>query len=154
MKLQDHTAEELCVAGLNARDRTDCIARLCDQLHRSGYIQDPGEMAEALLAREHIESTAIGGGIALPHARSAQVSSAVVAIAQLAEPIDFRAHDDAPVDLIFMLLGAHKLPGQHLRTLARVSQLLRHHGFLLSLREAASSEEMHLALKEAESELP
>ena len=150
MTLTDYTSEELLLTRLSARDRADCIARLCDHLHRQGRIADPGEMAEALLARERIESTAIGGGIAIPHVRSEQVPGALVGIAQLETPIDFRAHDDAPVDLIFLLLGAKKLPGQHLRVLARVSQLLRNHGFLLALREAQTPAAMHAALEEAE----
>ena len=150
MSLLEYTTEELCLAGMPARDRTDCIARLCDHLHAAGWIEDPGEMAEALLAREHIESTAIGGGVAIPHVRSKQVKGAVVAIARLESPIDFQAHDDAPVDLIFLLLGARELPGQHLRVLARVSQLLRSHDFLEDLRAAKSPAEGYAALLKAE----
>lgn len=153
MTLLEHTAEELCVVDLPARDRADCIVRLCDHLHALGRIEDPEAITESLLAREHIESTAIGGGVAIPHVRSPQVQGALVCVARLASPIDFQALDREPVDLVFLLLGARELPGQHLRVLAQVSRLLRNHGLLDELRSAESSSQSYAALREAEAAL-
>lgn len=153
MRLQDYTAAEDLIAGLPARNREDCIARICEHLHRRGKIQDPAALTEEILGREQLESTAIGGGIALPHVRSEQVPGAMVAIAQLAEPIDFNAMDGAPVDLVFLLLGAKELPGQHLRVLARISKLVRDYQFLSGLRDAESVAAVATSLEETEARL-
>jgi len=153
MKLLDYTAEDLLLNGLLARDREECISRLCEHLQRQGRIEDPAALTKAILKREEVESTAIGGGIALPHVRSEQVKGAVVAIAQLAGPIDFDAADDAPVDLVFLLLGSRRLPGQHLRVLARVSKLMHDREFLRGMREARSVEAMHESLRAGEERL-
>ena len=62
------------------------------------------ELLGALQAREQLGSTALGRGVALPHARLGGDGPPVTIFARLLRPIDFEARDDEPVDLIFLVL--------------------------------------------------
>ena len=66
---------------------------------------DAGEVSEALLERERLGSTGFGRGIALPHAKMADLGGVRGLFLQLAKPIDFNAVDGLPVDLLFVLLS-------------------------------------------------
>jgi mannitol/fructose-specific phosphotransferase system IIA component (Ntr-type) len=150
MKLLNYCCPEHCITSLKAASRAECLEVLCERLAELGRIEDAQEMLEALLAREAVESTGIGGGIAIPHVRSRQLNGSIVMIANLAEPIEFEAKDGEPVDLIFLLLGSLELPGQQLRVLARISKLVRIDSFLADLRAAKTPAEVIAALREVE----
>ena len=150
MKLLNYCSPELCFASLNAANRGECLEVLVDRLAELGRINDPQALLEAILAREEMESTGIGGGMALPHVRSDQIAGSVVMIAHLAEPIAFGSVDGEPVDLVFLLVGSRELPGQQLRVLARISKLLRIDSFLQALRAAETPASIIAALREVE----
>jgi PTS system nitrogen regulatory IIA component len=86
---------------------------------------DGRDILEALLQRERVGSTAVGRGIAIPHGRLAGLQRIVSVFARLAQPVDFEAPDEEPVDLIFVLLAPEHAGADHLKALARVSRLLR-----------------------------
>lgn len=95
-------------------------------------------VAERLGERERIGSTGFGGGVAIPHARLPDLAAPVGLFARLAQPIDYQAVDDAPVDLVFALLSPERGGSEHLKALARVSRRLRDRPFLAKLRGAGS----------------
>ena len=150
MKLLNFTAPELAFARLEVGDRVECLRQMVERLSEIGRIREPETLLSELLAREEVETTGIGQGIAIPHARSDTVLSSVVMIATLAEPIDFNAVDGEPVDLILLLAGSRELPGEQLRVLARISKLVRLDGFLADLRGAMTPAEIVRAVQAAE----
>ena len=150
MKLTNFTAPELLFARLDVPDRDSCLRSLVTQLRESGRIREPDILLSEILAREEVETTGIGGGIAIPHARSDTVLSSVVMVATLAEPIEFAAVDGEPVDVVILLAGSRELPGQQLRVLARISKLVRFDDFLGDLRAAESPAAILQAVQSAE----
>jgi PTS system nitrogen regulatory IIA component len=99
--------------------------------------------AERLSAREKIGSTGFGGGVAIPHARLPDLSAVTGIFMRLAQPIEFGAVDDLPVDLVFMLLSPEDAGAEHLKALARVSRRLRDRAFLAKLRGAGSPDALY-----------
>jgi PTS system nitrogen regulatory IIA component len=95
---------------------------------------DPQRLLEALLERERLGTTGIGHGIAIPHARMAELKRLVGLFARLDEPVDFEALDDQPSDLIFLLLAPDSADAESLKALARISRVLRHPNLQLRLR--------------------
>jgi PTS system nitrogen regulatory IIA component len=83
------------------------------------------DIYETLLQRERLGSTAVGRGIAIPHGRMAALDRIVSVFARLEQPIEFEATDEAPVDLVFLLLAPEHAGADHLKALARISRLLR-----------------------------
>jgi PTS system nitrogen regulatory IIA component len=107
---------------------------------------DPREVADRLADREKLGSTGFGGGIAIPHAKVAGLDGITGVVAWLAQPIDFDAVDDMPVDLVFMLLSPPDAGAEHLKTLARVSRALRNPDFVAKLRGAGSHDALYALL--------
>jgi PTS system nitrogen regulatory IIA component len=100
------------------------------------------ELLAAVLAREAAGSTAIGEGVAIPHARSPRVSVPLLAVGRAAAPIDFHAADGLPVTLVFLLVVPAAEPSFHLKTLAALSRIASDKDLLRRLN--ASADPRHL----------
>ncbi len=106
-----------------ALSKEEMIRAMVEPLADAGLIASVARVTRALLDRERVMSTGVGGGVALPHAQSSAVKEFVVAIARLSEPIDFEALDGKPVRLIFLAVGPEDRTGL-MRVLTRISRLL------------------------------
>ena len=109
------------------------------------YGLKPGEVLDALLAREEQGSTGLGSGVAVPHARLKQVDRVHGIFVRLETPVEFGAVDDQPVDLMFVLLAPVDTT-DHLRALARVSRALRRPGLRVQLRQARTQDALQALL--------
>ncbi|MBI4971774.1 MAG: PTS sugar transporter subunit IIA [Candidatus Omnitrophica bacterium] len=100
-------------------------------------------LLEMFLAREAMESTAVGGGIALPHLRNPvvlNVDEPFVALCFLQNAVDFNAYDRKPVSILFVLVSPSTK--MHLLILSRLSFCLQDSGFQKFLRMKASKEQI------------
>jgi len=83
------------------------------------------EIHQAIERREAVLSTGIGNGIAIPHARCPVLRNLTMAVGTTSDPIEFDSLDGQPVRIVWMLAGPERMTGLHVRTLARISDLLR-----------------------------
>ncbi len=97
-------------------------------------------VAERLAAREKLGSTGFGSGVAIPHARLPDLPRVTGMLIRLAQPIEWKAVDDRPVDLAFALLSPTDAGAEHLKALARVSRRLRDPALVAKLRGAGSTD--------------
>lgn len=104
--------------------------------------RDEQEVSAALLARERLGTTALGRGVALPHARLAGGDPPLMLFARLRRPIDFEARDEEPVDLVFAVLWPEEAAEGFLPALSGLCRSLREPAFLLGLRRAATAAEV------------
>ncbi|MEQ8966193.1 MAG: PTS IIA-like nitrogen regulatory protein PtsN [Azospirillaceae bacterium] len=95
---------------------------------------------DVLLERERLGTTGVGRGVAIPHGKLPGLGRVHGVFARLERPIDFDAVDDAPVDLVFLLLAPERAGAEHLKALARVSRLLRDEGLCQALRGCDTAE--------------
>jgi len=105
-----------------ARSRRALIDELAARLSE---LMDPDVVVEAVMARELLGSTGIGGGIAVPHGRIPNLSEPVLAIARHAEGVDFDAIDGKPVRIVALLLVPDEDDPAHLKLLASIVRQLR-----------------------------
>jgi PTS system nitrogen regulatory IIA component len=91
---------------------------------------------EALAERERLGSTALGHGIALPHARIATLARPLGAFITTAEPIDFKAPDRRPVQCFLVLLVPAEATEHHLAILGCAARQFGDPGFRARLRAA------------------
>jgi len=137
MDLSDLLLPELVAVDVSAATRKAAFLQI-GALAAPALSLDARVIADALVAREKQGSTAFGGGVAIPHARLPGLDRIVAGAIRLAQPIDFGAVDDAPVDLLMILFSPPNAGGDHLKALARVSRRLRDRGFVAKLRGAGS----------------
>lgn len=115
----------------------------------AGVPERAEEIRRAIEEREALLSTGVGHGIALPHARTSALGSLEMAVGTTAEPVDFDAVDELPVRLVWMLAAPSSASGLHVRTLARISGLLRDDPVRERLVNADSPQEFLARLREA-----
>jgi len=102
--------------------------RLMHQISEIASVQhglDQDQVFTALMDREDLGSTAVGNGVALPHARLESVETVVGVLIVLEKPMDFNAVDQQPVDVVFALFAPKDSGVEHLKALALISRTLR-----------------------------
>jgi PTS system nitrogen regulatory IIA component len=114
------------------------------------YGLQPGDVIDALINRESLGPTGVGHGIALPHARLADVTQVCGMFLRLEKPIDFDSVDRQPVDLIFALLAPEHAGVEHLKALALVSRTMRDPDMQAKLRANADHGTLHTILTESQ----
>ncbi len=100
------------------------------------------ELFDSLISREKLGSTGLGMGIAIPHCRAKNCTSAIGTFIKLDSPIDFDAIDREPVDLLFVLLVPEDAHAEHLELLSKVAALFNNEDHRKELREAQSPEKI------------
>lgn len=113
----------------------------------TGQVED---LLEAVREREAVLSTGVGYGVALPHGRSAGVDELRVSAGVAPGPIPYDSLDGEPVRLFFLLIGPESEAGAHVKALSRITRLVRQLPLRERLLQAASAEEFHRHLREAE----
>jgi len=102
----------------------EVVGELVDLLVGIGDLSDRDEVIAAILSREQTRSTGIGSGLAIPHAKSSQVSDLVMAVGVCPEPVDFDSIDDVGVRLVVLLIGPEEMTTQHIRVMTRVTAMM------------------------------
>jgi PTS system nitrogen regulatory IIA component len=103
-----------------------------------------------LKEREALQSTGIGEGVAIPHGALGDLDHQVAAVLTVPEGIEFEAIDDAKVNILFAVISPKRASGEHLKTLARVSRLLRSKAFRDRLLHASTGTEVFKLLCDEE----
>lgn len=105
------------------------------------------DILESLQKREKLGSTAIGNGVAIPHARVLNLTEPKCALLTLETPIDFDSTEDndTHVDIIFSLFVPEDAPQAHLEILSTIAQKLKDQHYCESLRNAKTDNELYQA---------
>jgi PTS system nitrogen regulatory IIA component len=122
-------------ARVNAASKRQALSVVSEIAGRAFGLKS-AEVLTKLMQRERIGSTGVGHGVAVPHCRLRGVDRVRGVFVRLESPIDFGAVDEQPVDLIFALLAPISDASEHLRSLARVSRVLRQTDLRQQLRQA------------------
>jgi mannitol/fructose-specific phosphotransferase system IIA component (Ntr-type) len=104
--------------------KVSLLRHLTDVVIASGQIADADSFRHAIAEREEVTSTAIGGGIAIPHARLPYIQGFVLALAVIPDGVDFHALDCAPVRLAVMIAAPEDERDRYLHVLAAVATRL------------------------------
>ncbi len=152
MKITDLLKPEGIKVGASAADQMDAIDQLVALQDASGNISDPAGYKKGILAREAEFSTAVGDGIAIPHAKVAAVKKPGLAAMTVPGGVEWNAPDDQPADLMFMIAAPEGEANTHLEMLAKLSAMLMHEEFANALRAAKTPAEFLKVIDDAEAE--
>jgi mannitol/fructose-specific phosphotransferase system IIA component (Ntr-type) len=147
MTLPEFLTEDLIFLDLHPKDMPECLDMMVQEASARGRIPDPEDALMRLLDRERTMSTGMGGGVAVPHAKSAQCKSMVVAMGRVPDGVDFRAIDGKPVHIVFMLLGPPDSTRMHVDLLARIAYLVKNRTFLDTIQMATEPGEVIAAIR-------
>jgi len=110
------------------------------------YGLDSALVLERIDEREKLGSTGFGRGVAIPHARIADLHRPVAVFFRLETPVAFDAADGMPVNLVFGLLSPEQAGAAHLHALAAISRLMRDDAMHTALDDAPGAEALYALL--------
>jgi len=110
----------------------------------------PGEILATVTEREQLGSTGFGQGVAIPHGKIDGLNRIYCLFARLSEPLEYKAIDGRPVDLVFLLLSPVDAGAEHLKALAAISRVTRHLPTLEKMRGARSRDALVAVLMGAD----
>jgi len=132
---------------LNYSAKRDALLALVENISSAPQIKNRQELAQEILRREELMSTAIGRGIAIPHIRISSVTDLVVSVGiSQTDIIDFQALDDEPVRLLFMIAAATNQHAYYLQTLSFFSARLKNRELRAALLAAKTPQEVYKIL--------
>lgn len=132
------------------KSKTEAIDMLVDLQMKSGNISDREIYKQGILAREEKGSTAVGEGIAIPHAKSSAVKAPSLAAMTVPGGVDYEALDDEPSDVLFMIAAPDTEADVHLEVLSRLMTLLMDEDFRAKLLSAKDTDEFLSVIDTAE----
>ena len=132
---------------LNHSSKRDALLALADNISTAPQIKNRQEIAQGILKRDDLMSTAIGRGIAIPHIRLSSITDLVVSVGiSQVDILDFHALDDQPVRLLFMIAAAYNQHAYYLQALSFFSSRFKNQELRDALLASGSPEEAYRVL--------
>ncbi len=145
MKISDILSQNTIVTSVKAATKRQLLGEMAAKLARHENI-DFHAVEDAMIERENLGSTGLGGGIAFPHARIDGAKRVKAYFTKLSSPIDFDAVDGEKVDLVFMLVSPENSGADHLEAMATLSKAMRNKTMCAKLRKATTKDEIYKIL--------
>ena len=152
MKITELLKADSVELNVTVSDKEGAIDKLVSLMERGGRLKDRVLYKEEILKREAHGSTAVGEGIAIPHAKTKAVEEAGLAAIVVPDGVDYEAFDGSAANLIFMIAAPEGGADLHLEALSRLSTLLMDGDFKEDLIHAESKEEFLKLIDDKESE--
>lgn len=148
--LSEAVVPSAVLVGAQASDRASALSQLIAALASSVEGLNAAEVFKAVWEREEKFSSAVGHGLALPHARLAHLDRALVAVGRFAKPIPYPAPDNVGVKLVFLILTPAQSPLFQLKILSRIASLAVNENLRQRLMRAKTSAAMLHTLRTAD----
>ena len=135
---------------LEGVDKLDVISALSKKLYSNKVIENLDGFIDAVMERERLESTGIGRGFAIPHARSKFVKKLSVAFGINRKGVDFFSLDKKPSYVIFLVASPENDKAGYITTLAKLSRLMIRENMCEILMNVKTPEEVIEIIKKNE----
>ncbi len=147
MKLSNYLNKNNITFNIQPDDKFKLLEKLIDFLTDSNKLKIKEEIKKAIIKRERLETTAIGGGIAIPHAKIKGIKNTYVACAIIKDGVDFKSLDSKPVDLFFIMISCSSDPDAHIKALSKLAGILNNKEICKKIRKATSPGEVLKIIK-------
>lgn len=151
MKLTDILIRDACVVDMQAKTKKEALRELASGLSTAVDSLGQAALLDMLLEREQLGTTAMGDGIAIPHARVESLDRLLASFGRSRHGVDFDSVDGKRTHLFFLLVAPGTEGSAHLLTLARLSRFLTQPEFRAKLLEVESPDDLFRAIEEEES---
>jgi len=137
-------------ANIHIQSKKRLIETLAHTFEQAYEGIDKNTLFDKLVERERLGSTGIGSGIAIPHCRFDTQGRTLCACLTLDEPIDYDAHDNKPVEVVFAMLVPLDANDAHLENLAQIAATMSNADNIALFKKANGDESLHQALSHVE----
>lgn len=151
MRITDLLKTTAIELNADVSSKSEAIGKLIALHEAAGNLTDSEKFKEDILKREEHSTTAIGEGIAVPHAKSSAVKTPALSFITVPAGVDYSAPDGKKTDLLFMI-AATEDGDVHLEILSRLMVMLMDADFANAIRNAKSAEELLKLIDDKETE--
>jgi PTS system nitrogen regulatory IIA component len=148
VKIMDILVKDSVILDLASSSKEAVLEEMASAMAEAEPELSSKGLLEVLVAREGLQSTGIGDGVAIPHGKIAGLDRLVASFARSVKGVDFESIDDNPTQLFFLLVVPEHSSGLHLQALARISRFFRDEKFRQKLISAASLDDVFRAIEE------
>ncbi len=152
MKITDLLKKESIALDVKVDSKGAAVDYLVDLMDKSGRLNDKEGYKKGILAREALGSTAVGDGIAIPHAKVAAVNEPGLAAMVVPEGVDYESFDGSPANLLFMIAAPVGEADAHLEALSKLSMVLMDPDFKNALVKAKTADEFLKLINDKEAD--
>ena len=153
MRVIDILGQDFILPQLRGSTKTEVLRELAEHLAQHTPGVDAEQLVAVLLDREHLGTTAIGEGIAIPHGKLPGLTHVAAVFGLSPHGVDCSSLDGGLTRLFFLLVAPEDSAGVHLKALARVSRLLKDKAFRERLLQGGSQADLHQMICEEDSNL-
>ena len=143
MRLSEILAIDNIIPELKAKDKKGVLGELAEVIARYDASIDKDMLVKVLIEREHLGSTGIGDGVAIPHGKLSSVKRPIVSFGRSKKGLDFDSMDGQPAFLFFLLLAPENSSGIHLQVLTKIARILKSSAFRKELMQVDSRDEIY-----------
>ena len=152
MKITDLLKKESIALDVKVDSKGAAVDYLVDLMDKRGRLNDKEGYKKGILAREALGSTAVGDGIAIPHAKVAAVNEPGLAAMVVPEGVDYESFDGSPANLLFMIAAPDGEADAHLEALSKLSMVLMDPDFKNALVKAKTADEFLKLINDKEAD--
>ncbi len=136
-------APALTLCQVPASSKKRVLEFIAERIHYQDETLNDNDIFNNLVSRERLGSTGIGQGIAIPHCRLEGLDRVIGVLMTLAEPVDFDAIDNQPVDLVFALVVPKEATSEHLELLSQLAERFNDSAFCERLRTYQDADSLY-----------
>jgi PTS system nitrogen regulatory IIA component len=152
--IKDLLQGNLVIEDIKSVDKPGVIREFASLLQHAGKVAAAEELVRVLMEREALGSTGIGDGVAIPHGKLRGIGDIVVAFGRSRQGVEFQSMDEKPAHIFFLLVTPDDRPGEHLKTLARISRILKNPDLRQKLLEAPHGRDLLQLILEEDLKYP
>lgn len=151
VQLSEYFEENLFIPELSAKDKDGILQEMVECLVKAQRIKEGGILLQMLRQREHLGSTGIGRGVAVPHGRTLAMTRLAVVFARSEAGVEFEAMDEKPVHLIFLTVAPpQERTNLYLPVLGKIVEMVKGAKNRRRLQGAKDFDEVAEILEEAD----
>lgn len=151
IQLSEFFEEDLFIPSLKAKTKEGVLEEMVGALVSAGRIQEGEILLQMLRQREHLGSTGIGRGVAVPHGRTLAISRLSVVFGRSEEGVEFEAMDGKPVHLVFLTVAPpQERSNLYLPVLGKIVEMVKSAKNRRRLLSAGDFDEVSEILEEAD----
>ena len=129
MDICEVLSQDRVIIGVKSRSKLDVIREILELAATSPKIRNKERLFKSILERERLQTTGVGFGLAIAHAKTDDVEGVVLSLGISKDGVNYDSLDGKPAHIIFMLMAARDKNTEYLSVLARIARIFKDEEF-------------------------
>jgi len=150
MEICEVLSQDRVIIGLKSKNKINVIQEILEVATTSGKISNKEGLFESILEREKLQTTGVGFGLAIAHAKTDDVEGVILSLGISEDGVNYDSLDGKPAHIIFMLMASTDKNTEYLSVLAKIARIFKEEDFREAVIHAGSSADVMNLIKQRE----